>query len=1197
MSEVKNKYRYVLTDRFGTLEVAPLGEGDFSIQYEREDEGKYFYAKQFQGKITFTGVIFQRLRRIERSIYICKEQNLKVYRICTESEILIFDGYLKLTEGEWDEDKCKVELKFEKNTPDKCLKDNRSTKINLLAEVNPKITVKTATVGGGVFEYKHCHDTVPVNNSTPYGGYVWCGTGNPDDGNWVAYQHSENMSGTIGTSPDPIQNTLDGIWTGNTDWVREIVEVDCNEPVPNEWILVEDNCGTTGKKKYAKQATLYNCVYNNNYIDNNNYSTEWTCQILGGSSGGSGGSATATIDNGMHLNSAIQVFVNQFCPNVQVVSDFFQINPTIRKNLLKNADLTNNADGYYSWFYNPIGAAINGATTYNSASKSIRLDITSGGGQHPNIGIGCLINSSVLDFTQVKNKTITISYDVKTSSPRNVYPSAYSYQGYTILNQNTVSANNGTYKRVFVTVKLNNVNYSDLYFYAFSDSVWNSGDWLEFKNFKLEIGDTATEFQPNNIVTNYVTGQRTQTDNLILFQKSDVKRPNVSGNAWKAEWTFEKLMETLTILFNTAYSIENGVFRLEHISWFSRNSGLDLTQPKYEKWLRGSNKYTYDVGSIPQKEIFEFKESYKVAGFWNSEINYSSTCAIGSNKDNTKNYTVDDLTTDVELCLNNPSSDSSVVEDKGFVLIATRFYNGEYYILTESTTQGTRLNNTLSFPRLLRRYGLHNRPVNKGTIDGEMTTFLSTKPIKKGDKISVPLCCDNVFNPLDTVKTGLGNGIVDSAVFDLQSETLELELLYDVFNVLTNNVAPVLQGGQLSTHKNVPLVFPLNATDTDGIVEIINVKIPAYNGTVEVLSLTQAKYTPNLDYEGWDWFSLQAFDNWSEVSAPANFGIQVLPPNQPPVATNDSYDVFHGYPFSANPSIFANDSDDFGFSLVNANVVSSLGVSVTIDANTGNFTYVPPAGYEGVDTFQYQIQDGSGLTSTGTVTLNIAYKNKPVAVPDTYLTQKNTQLVTNGSPGKERLYANDYTPDGNTYSYWTTAETKPTAQGGTVTITADGLFTYNPPANYTGNDTFSYTVHNVNGSATGLVTISVIPTIYVKLVETYAGHESIIDYCGDPPQATLLGQNNKADYTLKFYSDAGGTVPFNVTGLNFSVNLREINSGTNNYSYDYQSSVLDGTTYLLLDDFFTYEELVDCNGSYGYIQRDVILLAGSYVII
>ena len=52
----------------------------------------------------------------------------------------------------------------------------------------------------------------------------------------------------------------------------------------------------------------------------------------------------------------------------------------------------------------------------------------------------------------------------------------------------------------------------------------------------------------NQSEINYVTGQRTQTNNLILFQKSDVKRPNVSGNAWKAEWTFEKLMETLTFL-------------------------------------------------------------------------------------------------------------------------------------------------------------------------------------------------------------------------------------------------------------------------------------------------------------------------------------------------------------------------------------------------------------------------------------------------------------------------------------------------------------------------------------------------------------------------------------------------------------------------------------------------------------------------
>ena len=89
-------------------------------------------------------------------------------------------------------------------------------------------------------------------------------------------------------------------------------------------------------------------------------------------------------------------------------------------------------------------------------------------------------------------------------------------------------------------------------------------------------------------------------------------------------------------------------------------------------------------------------------------------------------------------------------------------------------------------------------------------------------------------------------------------------------------------------------------------------------------------------------------------------------------------------------------------SLINANVVSSLGVSITIDANTGNFTYVPPAGYEGVDTFQYQIQDGSGLTSTATVTLNIAFKNKPIAVADDYITQKILNLLRTAALEKRR---------------------------------------------------------------------------------------------------------------------------------------------------------------------------------------------------
>ncbi|WP_258305064.1 hypothetical protein, partial [Escherichia coli] len=75
--------------------------------------------------------------------------------------------------------------------------------------------------------------------------------------------------------------SLDGVWSVNTEWVREIVELDCNEPAAADWIVLENNCATTGKKKYAKYATLYGCAYNNNYQDQNNYTIDWQCSIVG----------------------------------------------------------------------------------------------------------------------------------------------------------------------------------------------------------------------------------------------------------------------------------------------------------------------------------------------------------------------------------------------------------------------------------------------------------------------------------------------------------------------------------------------------------------------------------------------------------------------------------------------------------------------------------------------------------------------------------------------------------------------------------------------------------------------------------------------------------------------------------------------------------------------------------------------------
>ena len=50
----------------------------------------------------------------------------------------------------------------------------------------------------------------------------------------------------------------------------------------------------------------------------------------------------------------------------------------------------------------------------------------------------------------------------------------------------------------------------------------------------------------------------------------------------------------------------------------------------------------------------------------------------------------------------------------------------------------------------------------------------------------------------------------------------------------------------------------------------------------------------------------------------------------------------------------------------------------------------------------------------------------------------------------------------------------PTTRGGTITANADGSFTYNAPALGNTTDTFSYTIQNAGGSATGTATVTLL---------------------------------------------------------------------------------------------------------------------------
>ena len=124
-------------------------------------------------------------------------------------------------------------------------------------------------------------------------------------------------------------------------------------------------------------------------------------------------------------------------------------------------------------------------------------------------------------------------------------------------------------------------------------------------------------------------------------------------------------------------------------------------------------------------------------------------------------------------------------------------------------------------------------------------------------------------------------------------------------------------------------------------------------------------------------------------------GFAVAPDNAPPTANPDTYQVGAGGSLTVDaPGVLANDTDPEGDPLT-AELISgtttSQGGTVVLNPD-GSFTYTPPAGFVGVDSFSYVAHDGTSDSTVATVTLNV--------VP---LLSINDKAITEGNSGTKQL--------------------------------------------------------------------------------------------------------------------------------------------------------------------------------------------------
>jgi len=119
---------------------------------------------------------------------------------------------------------------------------------------------------------------------------------------------------------------------------------------------------------------------------------------------------------------------------------------------------------------------------------------------------------------------------------------------------------------------------------------------------------------------------------------------------------------------------------------------------------------------------------------------------------------------------------------------------------------------------------------------------------------------------------------------------------------------------------------------------------------------------------------------------------------------------------------------------------------------------------------EVQVKDENGATGTLGFNVTIPSSNSaPGAVNDSYTTSKNVTLTKNSLQG---VLKNDTDADGDslTVSDYDAAST----QGGTISVSSNGSFSYTPLTGFTGTDSFTYTVSDGSLTDSAVVSITVI---------------------------------------------------------------------------------------------------------------------------
>ena len=262
---------------------------------------------------------------------------------------------------------------------------------------------------------------------------------------------------------------------------------------------------------------------------------------------------------------------------------------------------------------------------------------------------------------------------------------------------------------------------------------------------------------------------------------------------------------------------------------------------------------------------------------------------------------------------------------------------------------------------------------------------------------------------------------------------------------------PVTIRDLATTPQGTPVTVAVLANDYDPDGDPLTA-LPGFTTTAHgsvTFNGQMATYTPQAGFVGEDGFLYGASDG---IWGTKGFVVVTVTEsaNVAPVAVDDTVTTREDHPVTID--VLSNDINPDGplqVAQVGTPAHGTVTLPIAADSSLNPITYVPYAGFSGVDSFSYTITDGAA-TSTATVTVTVAPNVPPVGVEDTATTRQNTpvaiDVVANDTdPSGDELFVGSY----QVYSDW----------GGTVAMDPEtGFLVYTPAAGFVGVDSFLYSV-------------------------------------------------------------------------------------------------------------------------------------------